>query len=54
MVGGDAHDIFILYMLKNTLKAMNMIDIYKNANDQLINILYEKYRKRKRINLYLR
>ncbi|MGR3302294.1 MAG: phosphotransferase [Candidatus Scalindua sp.] len=47
------HDIFNLYILKNTLKALNCIDIYKNANTKSIDLLYEKYRKKRQIKLYL-
>ena len=47
------HDIFDLYILKNTLKVLNWIDIYKNANTKSLNLLYEKYREKRQIKLYL-
>ena len=46
-------DIFDLYILKNTLKVLNRIDIYKNANTKSLNLLYEKYRKKRQIKFYL-
>lgn len=47
------HDILELYLLKNALKALNMINIYKNVNIRLFDVLYEKYRKKRQIKLYL-
>jgi len=46
-------DIFELHVLKNTLKALSMIDIHKNANTKFFDMYYEKYRKKKQIKLYL-
>ena len=47
------HDLFALYTLKNTLKALNWIDIYKNSNTKPLDLLYEKYRKKRQIKIYL-
>jgi hypothetical protein len=43
-----------LYMLLNTLKNLNNIDLNQNSNTKIFDILYERYRKRRLINLYLK
>lgn len=45
--------IFNLHLLKNTLKALSMIPI-ENSNTGFIDLLYEKYRKKRSINFYLK
>lgn len=47
-------DIIDLYILKNMLKALTMIDIYENANTRFLDVLYEKYRKKRVIRHYLK
>lgn len=46
-------DIFDLYVLKNALRALSMIEIHKDANTKFHDVLYERYRKKKQIKLYL-
>jgi hypothetical protein len=48
----DRH-IFDVYLLKNTLKALSRIDIHENSNTAPVDVFYERYRKKKQINLYL-
>ena len=47
-------DLFDLYYLKNTLKALIALDINSCSNTKLIDKLYEKYRKHKRFKLYVK
>lgn len=49
----DRH-IFELHLLKNNLKALNMIDIEKRSNIKFFDVQYEKYRKKKQIGSYLK
>lgn len=46
-------DILDLYELKNTLKTLSMIEIHKDANTKFLDVLYERYGKKKQIKLYL-
>ena len=48
------YDILNLFLLKNTLKTLNMIDVFQDLNAKTIDKVYERYRKRKQINLYAR
>jgi hypothetical protein len=45
-------NVFNLYMLLNTLKNLNNIDLNQNSNTKIFDILYERNRKRRLINLY--
>jgi hypothetical protein len=45
-------NVFNLYMLLSTLKNLNNIDLSRDSNTKIFDILYERYRKRCLINLY--
>ena len=47
-------DIFQLYILKNTLKALSWVEIWHSANTKFVDVVYERYRKKREIERYLR
>jgi len=47
------NDILDLYLLKNTLKCISMVDIEHYSNTKYVHILYERFRKRRQIKVLL-
>jgi len=43
------NDTFQLYLLKNTLKCLNWIDLYNHTNFRYLDIQYEKFRKKREL-----
>jgi len=46
-------NVFNLHMVLTTLKNLNNIDLNQNSNKKIFDILYERYRKKRLIDLYL-
>lgn len=42
-------NLFELYLLKNTLKCITMVDLHLYGNTKYVNILYERFRKQRQI-----
>lgn len=47
-------NFFNLYMLLNTLKNLNNIDLNQNSNKKIFDILYERYRKKRLVDYYVK
>ena len=47
------NDIFQLYLIKNTLKCVNWIDLSGHSNTKFLDIKYEEFRKKRELKTLL-